>query len=815
MGQQAFRPIGPDLKPPRSLTIKNRKLSMPRRFFAFSAGASFASLVMLLLPGAVRAAGPMDAAPPVEAAPPAQEPESVAAPAVDVVPAAAAPELMGAVPSGPNAPGAEPAQESRGDGAAALNGFDIAGKVRDIADLDLEALLQNTVVTATKSEVKEDEAPAIATVIGREEIRRWGYRSTEEALRHVAGVYVIDDHIIPNLGIRGVSGGLRSESGLVKVMIDGHSVAFRSTAGNWLGPELIPLSAVQQIEVIRGPASALYGADAFLGVINIVTRRPEDMKGGELGVVGDYAGSTLQSGQDATLGAEVGKLRLLASYRLYTEDRSGLQLPRQSPSPQLPGYASADGRSRDLVQGSNVAFLKASYQVMPAALLSVSGYFSQLDRGAEFADWAQLTHGIDASGRSNGTNISLRQGMVDVRADVAVSPQLDLTVDGFLFAGGPTSRDRIEVGSDTYYIKRDFGYVGTDIGAEANWRPRSNLSVLAGVGYILDHEDLMVARSVLKTTVDTTSAGDIQTSRSGAVSEVSFSSPAVHAQVIYSPWGSRLTIAAGARYDYHNIYGGQWSGRLGGVLSFSENVHLKLLYGSAFKAPSPELLYSFPVATGDIMGNPALKPSHIHTVEAQLSYRPGKYVFMATGLAGNYLLDQAEFAQQGDNQVAGNIGKTTSLSWESELQIDYRKLVMGYANVAVNKTVESTNQQGYVADLTNYGNLAYPVLVANAGISGKRLRGPMRLGLEGSYVTARRASRTNILDNGGLYAYPRYFVLGGSLQTVGVSLLAERETIFRLTARNLFGTRIVDPGFAGVDYPQLGRTVMVQVIQEW
>jgi hypothetical protein len=156
-----------------------------------------------------------------------------------------------------------------------------------------------------------------------------------------------------------------------------------------------------------------------------------------------------------------------------------------------------------------------------------------------------------------------------------------------------------------------------------------------------------------------------------------------------------------------------------------------------------------------------------------------------------------------------------SLSWESELHIDYRKLVMGYANVAVNKTVESTNQRGYVADLTNYGNLAYPVLVANAGISGKRLRGPMRLGLEGSYVTARRASRTNILDNGGLYAYPRYFVLGGSLQTVGVSLLAEHETIFRLTARNLFGTRIVDPGFAGVDYPQLGRTVMVQVIQEW
>jgi iron complex outermembrane receptor protein len=764
---------------------------------------------MLLTSAAARAAVPMDAGVVLP------EPESAAPSGAEILPPAAAAEPTGEVPGEPKPSVMEQKQESSGDASANLNEFDIAENVSDIADLDLEALLENTVVTATKSEVKEDHAPAIITVIGREEIRRWGYRSTEEALRHVAGVYVIDDHIIPNLAIRGISGGDRSESGLVKVMIDGHSVAFRSTAGNWLGSELVPLSAVQQIEVIRGPASALYGADAFLGVINIVTRRPEDIKGGELGVVGDYAGSTIQSGQDATFGAEVGKLKLLASYRIYTEDRSGLQLPRQSPSPQVTAYSSPDGRSRDLVQGSNVALLQSSYQANSRTTISLLAYYSQLDRGAEFADWAQLTHGIDANGRSNGTNISLRQGMMDARADVAVNPKLDVIVDGLFFAGGPTSRDRIDVGSDTYYVKRDFGYQGMDLSAEANWRPQANLSVLAGVGYILDNEQLTVAHDVLKLTVDTTAAGEVQTSRSGALGEATFRCPAVHAQIIWSPFGAKLALVAGARYDYHNIYGGQLSSRLGGVLSLSKRVHLKLLYGSAFKAPSPELLYGFPLATGDIMGNPALKPSHIYTVEAQLSYRPGRYVFMATGVAGNYLLDQAEFTQQGDNQVAVNIGQTWSLSWESELHIDYKKLVVGYANIAFNKTVESTNRRGYVADLTNYGNLTYPILIANAGISAKLGCLPARLGIESSYVTARRASRTNILDNGGLYEYPQYFVLGGSLQSTGVSLLADRETIFRLTARNLFGTRIVDPGFAGVDYPQLGRTVMLQVVQEW
>jgi iron complex outermembrane receptor protein len=793
-----------------SLTMVNRKPSMPSRGSAPTVGALCALFVMLFASGATFASEPPEA----ENAPTAKEPESAAASARESVPREK-PMDSGVAPALPEPTAQRQAQQASGGESVSESDFNLAGTVVDIADLDLEALLQYSLVTATKSQVKEDEAPAIATVIGREEIRRWGYRSLEEALRHVAGVYVIDDHAIPNLAIRGVSGGLRSESGLVKVMIDGHSVAFRSTSGNWLGPELIPLSAVQQIEIIRGPASALYGADAFLGVINIVTRRPEDIQGGELGVVGTDAGSTIQSGQDATLGTAVGKLRLLASYRMYSEDRSGLQLPRQSPAPQLTESSSPDWRSRDLLQESSVAFARASYQATPRTLLSLAGYYSRLNRGAEFADWAQLTHGIDANGRSNGTNISLQQGMIDARADVAVSSNLDVTVDGLLFAGGPTSKDRIEIGSDTYWIKRDFGYRGMDLGAEVHWRPRPNLSALAGVGYLVDQEQLTVAHSVLKTSVDATPAGDVQTSRSGALGDVIFSSPSVHAQVIWSPFGPRLSIVAGARYDYHNIYGSQLSSRLGGVLSLSEKVHLKLLYGSAFKAPSPELLYGFPLTTGDIMGNPALKPSRIHTVEVQISCRPRKYMFVATGLAGNYLMDQAEFAQQGDNQVAGNIARTLSLSWESEMHVDYKKLVVAYANVAFNQTVEHTDQRGYVADLTNHANLAYPVAVANAGVSARIARLPLRLGIEGSYVTARRASRTNILDNGRLYEYPSYWVFGGSLQTVGVSLLPGRETILRLTARNLLGATIVDPGFAGVDYPQLGRTVMLDIVQDW
>ncbi|HYP89305.1 MAG TPA: TonB-dependent receptor plug domain-containing protein, partial [Polyangiaceae bacterium] len=131
-----------------------------------------------------------------------------------------------------------------------------------VEDLDLVKLLNVEVSTATKTAESLDEAPAVITVVTRADIIRWGYQSVAEVLQHTVGFYLTDDHILPNAAVRGMTGGLGAESGMMKVMIDGRSVAYRTTSGNWLGVELVPLESVAQIEIIRGPVSALYGADA-------------------------------------------------------------------------------------------------------------------------------------------------------------------------------------------------------------------------------------------------------------------------------------------------------------------------------------------------------------------------------------------------------------------------------------------------------------------------------------------------------------------------------------------------------------------------
>jgi outer membrane receptor for ferrienterochelin and colicins len=679
-------------------------------------------------------------------------------------------------------------------------------------EVDLASLLENVVVSATKTALKEDQAPAITTVVSREEIRRWGYQSVAEVLSHVAGVYVIDDHSVPNVGIRGVSGGLRSESGLIKVMIDGRSVAFRSTAGNWLGAELVPLSAVQQIEIIRGPASALYGADAFLGVINVVTRQPEQMDGGEMIVSAVRTAASPGLGHDVSVGTTAGRWQLFASYRHSSEDRSGLLLPGGSPAPNLPPYAPADRRAQGLTLRSEVAFGTVGYRINRRTNLALTGYFSGLDRNAEFADWAQLTNGLDEQGRLGGTRISLRQGFGNLALTVSATQTLDLRLSATGFAGGPTSADRIDVGSELYFVRRQFGYRGLEALAEASWRPTGTLTAVMGAGVIADHQQTPAVYHVMKSSFGELRAGDSQLV-STSIGNVTLWNPGAHSLALWvpRPW---LSLTAGARYDYHNIYGGRPSARLGGVVALTSTLRLKVLYGSAFKAPSPQLLWGLPLAVGDISGNSRLRPSYLHTVEGQLAYRPTPFLLLTTGLAYSYVLDQAAFALVGVNQVAQNVAQVESISWESEVKIDWRRRIAMYANVTLNRTRQRISDPGYSAQLTSYPNIAYPLAVAHAGSSAAVPGLPLRLSVEGSFVSARPSSGANALSQGGRYFLDPYFLLGASVRTIGLELFPQRETSLALTGRNLLGAQAANPGFSGIDYPLLGRTVMLQLSQE-
>ncbi|MDD5628200.1 MAG: TonB-dependent receptor [Elusimicrobia bacterium] len=140
---------------------------------------------------------------------------------------------------------------------------------------DLSELMKVEVVTASKERQPASEAPATVRVITAEQIQERGYQTLEEALAS-----------LPGFQFRDISGfnsyvflrGLPNQNNLILVLIDGVQINELNSGGFYAGAQY-NLANVKRIEVLYGPASALYGTNAISGVVNIITNDPQDIQG--------------------------------------------------------------------------------------------------------------------------------------------------------------------------------------------------------------------------------------------------------------------------------------------------------------------------------------------------------------------------------------------------------------------------------------------------------------------------------------------------------------------------------------------------------
>jgi len=174
------------------------------------------------------------------------------------------------------------------------------------------------VTAASKSRLSADEAPASVTVITREELRAFGYQTLPEALQGVRGFFFADDRIYTYIGVRGFqpAGDLNTR---ILVLWDGHPVN-----DVWAGQAFVArdleadLSAVERIEVVRGPASILFGTGAFFGVINVVPRARVGQKRNVEGTVGAGGQNGVKARAMASLGQE-GKSIMLTGAGFWSD----------------------------------------------------------------------------------------------------------------------------------------------------------------------------------------------------------------------------------------------------------------------------------------------------------------------------------------------------------------------------------------------------------------------------------------------------------------------------------------------------------------
>lgn len=167
------------------------------------------------------------------------------------------------------------------------------GILSQVAIAEEDRYTESMVVTASGYEQSEIKAPASISVISREDLENRYYRDITDALTSVPGVTVTGGGDTTDISIRGMG------SAYTLILVDGKRVDSRQTRPNSDGSGieqgwLPPIEAIEQIEVIRGSMSTLYGSDAMGGVINIITRKNNQYWSGNVQV-----GTTLQENRDS------------------------------------------------------------------------------------------------------------------------------------------------------------------------------------------------------------------------------------------------------------------------------------------------------------------------------------------------------------------------------------------------------------------------------------------------------------------------------------------------------------------------------------
>jgi iron complex outermembrane receptor protein len=496
----------------------------------------------------------------------------------------------------------------------------------DFMDLSLDELAAMPVTSiATGTSKPIYQSAAVASVITAEQIKSMGATQLHEVLETVPGVHASlqENNYDYNYSIRGIRSGANSQ---VLMLLNGTRITtpFQGTINS--GIEL-PIEAIQQVEVIRGPGSAMYGADAFAGVINIITKKAKDIDGKVLGVrAGDHG---TQSGW-GQYGAEWAGWDVATSLQYQHANGDNGRIVNADTQT---GWDSLLGTNASRAPGA----LNTNYQIFNGHLNLQRKHWDIGFSAVNAPDWgarAGAAGALDPNGHASSS-----QYLGDVR----------FSSEDWL--------DNWELLAHASYLQADFqGYgqlfpktavlpLGTSntlvsfpdgVDASLGRIQRIPSIELGSVYKGLANHLLRLSTSYRYEGITTSDAQNFGYGTplplvvGAALTDVTGTSyaylPSVHrtvaALVAQDEWqiSDNWQFTAGLRYDHYSDFGGTFNPRLALVWDINKQITSKLLYGRAFRAPNfaEQFTQNNPV----ILGNKNLRPETINTYEWALSYRP-------------------------------------------------------------------------------------------------------------------------------------------------------------------------------------------------
>ncbi len=590
------------------------------------------------------------------------------------------------------------------------------------AALDLLKVFDEATEIATKSKLNADYVPGMVTVLHGKDLQARGVETVWEALALVPGFDITFQSNSKKLTVRGV--GDIFASGNIKVMLNSvvMNTNLSAESKSWFE---FPIGLVDRIEVIRGPGSAIHGGYAYIGVVNVITRKEGGQVYGRAGSFETYGGG--------------------ASYSWSKpEDEMSLSF-------NIGGVTSAGAgvqSGQDALFGTSLeAFSRAPGPTNEAR----DNIFSDLHfQYKEFSLSGQVLHAGWGSGFGVGDTLPFpRDDIVErdtmytleARQKINLGPSLMMELNlgwwenrvnwdyGHQFLPpNPTAPNGL-FGAPALKERRGFG--GVDF-VSKDWQ---NHTILLGWSTVWSR---IVDASFTGNFVPSTNAvlSNIQTFRGSEALVQAKVDRVLNSVTLQDQYQvtEDLGLTLGLRYDHYDDVGDRLIPRVAGVYQMGEHHILKLQYAQAFRPPT--FLEMYTQNNPIVSGNPDIRPAVIDTFEAGYIYKGEKTIFRSTlfysELDDLITVQGGQFANSGG---ANQIGM--ELEWEqeitSQLKLNSNLTLMATEDRDTNEHVEGSSD-----------------LLANVGVNYRPIQDLM-FNVQYRYVGPRHRAAADTRANLGGY----------------------------------------------------------------
>ncbi|WP_416307217.1 TonB-dependent receptor plug domain-containing protein [Neptunicella sp. SCSIO 80796] len=572
---------------------------------------------------------------------------------------------------------------------------------QQLFDLSMDELINLQISVASGQQEQISNAPAVVSIITRQQMDNWGLHSVYDALSFLPGIQIQESAIGTHaIGIRGL---VEPFSQKTLILLDGVPYWMPSHGDNGLSG--IPVRSIDRIEVIRGPGAVIYGTNASAGVINIITRK-DDINEVQLGI-GTQGWKEFNAYGQVAVNNQL-TFRLSAQWQ-DEDGYSGYFVNRPQPAffPQVPpanAYVQKYQQKKTLLAQLEWQALNISFHQFESRAIGLAGPASSIN-------YAQLnyTGQMLAANYTFETNV----GHFELYADYN-NFYLDIPTNA-LFGGEQFGTQLFDDNGDNNYRLR----------SGINWDYKLTDKLKFDVG--LETEKRHTA-DYLQTNVQ----GEVVVL---AMPEQSISESSLFMQLDYNL--DKWRWVAGLRLVDNQGYGHKALPRLSLVKTLSEHQSLKALVSSGFNSPNMVQLY-VDIPPDVVAGDPDLKAETVTSYELAYTYQKNDQLLVLN----LFYLKAKDFIQRGV-LPAGGVSYQNSENFERRgVEIDWQRqsddwhwMLTGSYSPDTGKVNAGDISAAFMASLTMSAGLDY------------RIDGQQKIGTSLRYIGSRAEVDSLLLLN--------------------------------------------------------------------